>query len=160
MKKYDTFKKEAKTRAENRERTKRGLNADARDMLATKAMLSVLSNIVRNMGDDFLKSEKEALARAENAELFEAVQSLMKEIEQQRAVGKELDNKFLDRPEIQEAVKKISPENFDENMQDLRNGINNQGKELNVDMLLRRQDKEQTQKNTQSNAQKHTHTMR
>lgn len=140
---YENFKKKAQERKASRNSNLSNLRVDNRDMLSTKAMVAMLGYIMssknKSGGNTDESSLGDILKRAgidEKSELYSSTVGIMKEIEKQREVGKELDLKILQTDPVKEAIKKFDPANFENNMNELKEAIQNQGKELNVEHIL------------------------
>lgn len=141
-------------RKRNRNNLLRDLKADSNDMLSTKAIIGVLNFIMQDMlNKEEIKKQifGEEENKVNNPELEQAIDKVLEEIEKHREVGKELDNKILETKSFQEQIKQISPENFEENMKDIKNAINNQGKELNANFLMNKTEPKAKETSTQHN---------
>lgn len=141
-------------RKRSRSNLLRDLKADSNDMLSTKAIIGVLNFIMQDMiNKEEIKKQifGEEENKVNNPELEQAIDKVLEEIEKHREVGKELDNKILETKSFQEQIKQISPENFEENMKDIKNAINNQGKELNANFLMNKTEAKAKETSTQHN---------
>ncbi|QKF93231.1 hypothetical protein [Campylobacter sp. CCUG 57310] len=141
-------------RKRSRSNLLRDLKADSNDMLSTKAIIGVLNFIMQDMiNKEEIKKQifGEEENKVNNPELEQAIDKILEEIEKHREVGKELDNKILETKSFQEQIKQISPENFEENMKDIKNAINNQGKELNANFLMNKTEAKAKETSTQHN---------
>lgn len=140
---YENFKKKAQERKASRNSNLSNLRVDNRDMLSTKAMVAMLGYIMssknKSGGNTDESSLGDILKRAgidEKSELYSSTVGIIKEIEKQREVGKELDLKILQTDPVKESIRKFDPANFENNMNELKEAIQNQGKELNVEHIL------------------------
>lgn len=140
---YENFKKKAQERKASRNSNLSNLRVDNRDMLSTKAMVAMLGYIMSSKNKSGGNTDESGLGdilkRAgidEKSELYSSTVGIIKEIEKQREVGKELDLKILQTDPVKEVIRKFDPANFENNMNELKEAIQNQGKELNVEHIL------------------------
>jgi len=140
---YENFKKKAQERKASRNSNLSNLRVDNRDMLSTKAMVAMLGYIMSsknksggNIDESSLGDVLKRTGIDEKSELYSSATEIIKEIEKQREVGKELDLKILQTDPVKEAIKKFDPANFESNMNEFKEAIQNQGKELNVEHIL------------------------
>lgn len=129
----ENLKKQAEQRKQARQDRLQGLT---QDMLSTKAMLIIFQHLFQDLEKEDLKDLTKSLRDRFDTRVADKTEDILNEIKLVKEKDGEISLEILKEEKFQNLVKELDPNNFENNMDDLKRVIENGEKDLNVSFLL------------------------